>query len=242
MLVRALPVIALLALSAVPAASAAPTLTADRACYSMDRDQALTLTGTGFTPFGDVAVLITGRHAGVTVGAIADASGNLKVNADVPYLDELGFEDTLREQVTASAVDLTRIQAVPPDGANGSASVSFTITDWGVDVAPWDHTPPAPGHPRRMTTFNLLGWTWVHGRPIYAHYVKGGKLVHTVRLAVPQGPCGDGRVDQPEFPFRPVHPGIYSIQFDATAAYHRPGYEYSHYYRQVRVAPKDAVR
>jgi hypothetical protein len=242
MLTRALAVAATLALTAAAPAAGAPVLTADRACYPMDRDQHIRLFGSGFAAGSDIVVLVTGLHAGVTWSETATPIGGVTVTLPVPYLEEVGYPDSWREQVTATAVDLARAHAAPPDAANALASTTFTITNWGVRVTPWEQGPPAAGHPRRMATFSIMGWTWVKDKPIYAHYLRGGKVVRTVRLAVPQGPCGDATVQMPEFPFRPVPAGTYRIQFDASKAYLKAGSEWAHFYRAVRVAPKDAVR
>ncbi len=137
--------------------------------------------------------------------------------------------------------DLARTTATPPDFANSLAVTSATLTDWGVFVTPWAYSSPAPGHPRRTVAFDVFGWVGTK-TAIYGHYVLDGKLVHTVRIGVPQGSCGDVLKHMREFPFRPVPAETYRIQFDATAAYHTLGLEYSSYYKRVRVAPKEAIR
>ena len=243
MSVRALAVAVLLTLAGASAASAAPTLVPDRACYPMDREQSIKLTGSGYTPGGDVKVMLDGNHVGQTYTVAATSAGAVTAQLDIPWLTQLGFRGaTWRELIAIDTVDLARLHADVPDPMNAFAVTHVTITDWGVRVVPWDVYGVAVGLPKQVVTFDVMGWTWIHGKPIYAHYLRKGKLVHTERLAVPTGPCGDATLQLPEFPFRPVPAGTYRIQFDASAALHTPGSEWAAYYRSVRVAPKDAVR
>lgn len=244
MSVRALSLLMMtlvLAGGAAPAA-AAPTLSAERPCYATDHDDVLTFHGTGFTPGEEVAVMLRGSHTGLSAWSVADAAGTIKAGGGVPPLPVLGFPATVhRALVTATAADLNRLDTPPTDPLNAFATTTLTITDWALTVSSWEGTRGIPaGHPRAMATFAATGWTWVHGTPLYAHYLRDGRLVRTVRLMIPAGPCGDATAQMPEFPFRPVPAGTYRVLFSPHRSYPYPGW-YA-YYPKVRVAEKDAVR
>jgi hypothetical protein len=216
---------------AAPAASAAPTLSTDRECYGADRDT-VALSGSGYTPGGAITLLFGGRGQFLIREATADASGAFAFKLPAPTLETLGYTDMFRAPMTVTATDETQDQF---------AAAEVTLTGYDVYVKPWATMGPAAGRPRHMTVFDALGWTTLGDR-LYAHYLRGGKLVRTVRLGSLTGPCGDLRVRMREFPFRPVPAGRYRVQFDTTRAYHKLGIEYSYYYKAVVVSAKRAVR
>ncbi|MDA0179715.1 hypothetical protein OJ997_05375 [Solirubrobacter phytolaccae] len=58
------------------------------------------------------------------------------------------------------------------------------------------------------------------GAPVYAHYVFAGKSRKTVKLGVPQGPCGTFSVKRTQFPFKKSpRVGVWTIQFDQLSYY-----------------------
>jgi hypothetical protein len=181
-------------------------------------------------------VTVTGNHRGPSFETTADANGTLaNVPVKVPTLSELGFTDRWRQTTTIAATDAN----VAPAAV---ASAQITVTTWGIQVAPWYRRVPV-GHPRRMASFVTFGWAWATGHTLYAHYVLRGRVVHTAPVGFLHAPCGDARTTMREFPFRPVPAGAYTVQFDATRAYHPPsdGIESSYSYYRVRVRPRDAV-
>lgn len=243
MSVRALSLLMMMsALALAPPAGATPALSAGRPCYATDHDDVIAFHGTGFTAGGDVAVMLRGEHTGLTAWGVADAAGSVKVGGGVPPLTALGYAASVhRALIVATAADLTRLDTPPTDPVNAFATTTLTITDWALTVPSWERTRGIPdAHPRAMTTFAAMGWTWVHGTPLYAHYLRDGRLVRTVRLMVPAGPCGDATAQMREFPFRPVPAGTYRVLFSPHRDYPYPGW-YA-YYPKVRVAAKDAVR
>ena len=58
------------------------------------------------------------------------------------------------------------------------------------------------------------------GLPVYAHYVFAAKSRKTVKLGVPQGPCGTFSVKRKQFPFKKSpRVGVWTIQFDQLPYY-----------------------
>ena len=221
-----------------PAAAAAPTLSADQSCYAVDRD-VTTFTGRGFTPNGAVAIALSrpGGDPG-TLAATADATGGFVVRVKVPSLDWFGLRDWESMALPATATDTALAAANPALGPAGfTATATATYTDWGVRVPAW---AAGTGHPRSMMTVTALGWR-SEGTTMYAHYTRGGKLVKTVRVGALTRPCGNITRHMREFPFRPVAPGIWRVQFDASLEYRVAG-EYYTVYRPVKVAARDAIR
>ena len=105
-------------------------------------------------------------------------------------------------------------------------------------MRPWETAVPAPGKPRRVVTLRTYGWTALTGT-LYAHYVRQGRLVHTVALGRLRGPCGDLTRTMREFPFRPVPAGSYLVQFDTRLDWIKAAGRLG--YRRVVVKPADAV-
>jgi len=58
------------------------------------------------------------------------------------------------------------------------------------------------------------------GVPVYAHYVFAGKSRKTVKLGVPQGPCGTFSIKRKQFPFKKSPGvGVWTIWFDQNPQY-----------------------
>jgi hypothetical protein len=91
-----------------------------------------------------------------------------------------------------------------------TASTSFIFSRWNVGIS-------AVGgklHPSRPAGILAVGFTNAVGKPLFAHWMRNGRRVHTRRLGVLRGPCGDRRVRLSRgFPFRPVRPGTYEVRF-----------------------------
>jgi hypothetical protein len=237
----AVPIAAALAAAlVVPAlAGAVPTLTSDRQCYAAGHDP-MTLGGTGFTPGGQVTLMFAANGRIGDFTATADAGGVFSATLRAPTLESFNA-DPPRLTLSVTANDQARMAPgappVPPEETFAYGQV--TLSDWAVRVAPWETRGAAPGRPRHVVKVKAIGWTSL-GDKLYAHYTRGGRLVKTVKLGLLAGPCGDLTVRTREFPFRPVRPGSYRVQFDTTQAYSRN--DASWFYRKVVVAPGDAVR
>ena len=235
---RILAVACATAVLSAPAAAAAPTLSTDQQCYAAGRDVS-TLTGSGFTPNGQVAMALS-RLAGDpgTFTTTAGPTGGFVVRVEVPSFDWFGLRAWEAMALPVTATDTALAAANPALGPAGvTATATATYTDWGVRVPAW---AAGKGHPRRLMTVTALGWR-SEGKTMYAHYTRGGKLVKTVRIGALTGPCGSTTRHLREFPFRPVPAGTWRVQFDTSLEYRVPGESYS-VYRPVKVARADAIR
>ena len=221
--------LAALALACGPAA-AAPTLQADHQCYAAARD-VIGLAGSGYTPGGHVALFFASSSGGFGQSqATAGADGSFSTTVLAPTLGEFNaWPPGFTLSITAN--DTAR-QGAPDEPA--VAATSVTVSDWWVDVPPWGGLP-AYARPRRMTTISAYGWT-----TLYVHYVRGRRLIRTLRLGELTGACGSLSLRMRQFPFRPVRAGTYRVQFDTTRAYRRKDSWTA--YPRVTVRAKDAVR
>jgi hypothetical protein len=213
---------ALGALGALPAAAAAaPTLQADRPCYTPG--QPIVLTGGGYTPGGQVILLAAlagdrGRSDALPLGSpfAAGPAGALSARVAAP---DLASDRDLRETLTITANDQARANAQPPlPPAEQSGTVRVTLSTFGLGVRAWlDGT----GDPRARTDLIALGWEPF--RRVYAHYFLRGRRVRSVRVGALRGPCGDLRTRIRQFPFRPVRPGTWTVYFSPAQRFDRRG-------------------
>jgi hypothetical protein len=190
-------------------------LTVDRPCYIPG--QAINLEGAGYTPGGQVAMLASlhgrvGNDVGMFEDPLTpDTAGAIGGRLRAP---NLASSDDTEEQVTLTANDQQRIQAdAPPEEQFGAAN--FKLSAFGVDVAAWD---AGRVDPRKATTFAAYGFEGL-GPVLYAHYLLRGKLVKTVHAGALSGDCGNLTKTMKQFPFRPVPPGDYRVEFDTSRRY-----------------------
>jgi hypothetical protein len=214
------------AVVALPAtASGQATLAANLPCYSPG--EGIVFTGSGYTPNAPVEISLAGNGQSGFVNATADATGALVHTERAPGLDFFG-----------AAPPRVRLQASATDHTTPAGTTAFTLSAWDLLVLPWEISTPAQAKPGRVVTLRTYGWTSLRGT-LYAHYVRRGRLVHTVPLGRLRGPCGDLTRKMREFPFRPVPAGRYSVQFDVRPRYVNRNPRLG--YRSVVVAPGDAV-
>lgn len=213
-------------------AEGAPTIRADFPCYTPGMTQAI--TGGGFTPGGPVELAILLGNASVleyqgSIATTADAAGAIGVQAQTPHFDA----DRGLGAVVAMDVTL-RSQGAPPD--QFSYALGFDISQWELNVAAWSS---ARGRPGRRTKVRARGWVGSASTTLYAHYLRKGKLLKTVRVGRLSGTCGDFRGRMKQFPFRPVKAGSYRVEFDTTRAH--PNEDATIFYRRVKVARGHAL-
>jgi len=221
-----------------PPASAAVTVTTDRQCYA--EGEPMTVQGTGYTPGGEVSLFIgaNGRLGGTTV--TADPQGAFSTRIAAPDLRDFDARPP-RGDFFISANDHTRVDAAgdaPPD-ENSVAATQLLISQFDADVARWNTTGPARGVPRRTMVVRATGWSGL-GTALYAHYLRSGRVVRSVRVGRLTGACGDLTRRMREFPFRPVRPGTYRVVFTASARFRAS--DPSIFYRRVVVRSADAIR
>jgi len=207
MILRLAAAVAATAALALPAAAqAAPVLNPLKSCYvSVGVDPAtgdaitenIELSGSGFTPNSTVRVVVDG--ATVATNVPIDAAGNLGAGTVKAPLNEKGqrpFDVTITEEANAQQ----------------TVTAQSLVTNLTV------RAKPRRARPSRRITFSGRGFTLLE-RPVYAHYVRAGKLRKTVRLAAkPTGPCGTFRAKRRQFPFKP-RTGRWILQVDQQKTY-----------------------
>ena len=239
---RSFGAIAVAAVALPASAMGAATLTTERSCYT--EGEQIRFTGTGFSPSSPVVVgLAANGRSGEFNPATSDAAGGVAFTGNARGLDDVGAArgagpGPTRLEVLATATDQATLGPAGPAPTTLLGQARFTLADWELHVRPWETAVPAPGKPRRVVTLRTYGWTSLTGT-LYAHYVRQGRLVHTVALGRLRGPCGDLTRTMREFPFRPVPAGSYLVQFDTRLDWIKAAGRLG--YQRVVVKPADAV-
>ena len=191
------------ALLVAPAAAPAATVEVAKTCYA--EGDRIDIQGTGYTPNGNVRLALERGEGEVlesTDEPVARADGTIA--GDYGVKDETGWftGQQTRFDMTMRLTDLA-------NQAN-TAATTFIFSRWNVGIT-------AVGgriHPRRSVRIRGIGFTNAIGRPLFAHWFRNGRRVHTRRLGLLRGPCGDVRARLARgFPFRPVRPGRYTVRF-----------------------------
>jgi hypothetical protein len=188
---------------AAPALSSAATLTAApaRDCYRgggvlnpktrVVSGEVVTLSGTGFTPGGTVAITSNGKLLGTdTVDAAGNFSGVLTLNL-------------------ANGQALKTFAAT--DQSNPALTASIPLRTSALTV----NLKPKQGRPDRRFTIGARGFTT--GKLLYAHIVKG-RFRRTVKIGRLKGPCHKITARKRLFPSN-VATGVYRVQFDSRRKY-----------------------
>lgn len=198
------------ALAAPAAAAAAPSLSLDRECYTPGMP--ILHTGDGYTPGGAVRFFSfwDGRYD--VYETTADASGAVRYRIGAPSLDARHT----RLSVTANDVTLLD-QNAPPEQVVAVADTE--LSQWEVSVASWDVRGPIRARPGRRTTVRAIGWVGGASTTLYAHYLRKGRHVATVKVGELTGACGDLSARMREFPFRRARPGSYTVRFDTSRVF-----------------------
>jgi hypothetical protein len=208
--------VATAALGAAPVASAAVTVDAGgKRCYA--EGDTIAVNGTGYTPGGPARLSLERADGEVlesTEEPRADDAG--AINGGYTVDDETGWFAAAqsRFEMVMRLVDLTRLREGRPEtDPEVTATTSFIFSRWAVGV----RTRGGRIHPRRPVTLTPVGYTNAIGRPLFAHWMRNGRRVHTRRLGLLRGPCGDLRSRLARgFPFRPVPAGSYSVRFSTS--------------------------
>jgi hypothetical protein len=232
---RAVTAVAVILFAVPSPAAAAPTITADLPCYTPGMPQHI--TGSGFTPSGGVDLVLFVQTGNISeelggVTTAADAAGAIDVHAEMaPFLSERGTG-------LIYAIDRTLAdQGVPLEQA--AFVLSVDVSQWEINVQRWRGST-ARGKQGRRTKVDARGWIGTASTTLYAHYLRGRKLVKTVRVGALSGNCADFAGRMKEFAFKRVKAGNYRVVFDTTRAY--PNEDASIFYRRVKVARGNAVR
>jgi hypothetical protein len=185
----------LVALSATPAAAA--TLAPIKSCYvsngpASDQLEDVRLQGDAFQPEAAVEVLIDGLPV---ASAPTDAVGAFEVLVDPPYQPQgdRPFDVTVRD-----AVNVLTVQS--------------RVTNLNVTMR------PKRSAPHRRVRFRGRGFT--QPAPVFAHYLYGGRVQKTVRLARRStAPCGTFDVRRRQIPVEDPRTGRWIMQVDQKRAY-----------------------
>jgi hypothetical protein len=188
---------------AAPALSSAATITAAPAkdCYRGDGvlnpqtgvvgGEVVTLSGTGYTPGGTVAITANGKSLGTDeVDAAGNFSGALTLN--------LASGQTLKTYAAT-------------DQANPALTASVQLRTSALTV----NLKPKQGRPDRRFRIGARGFTT--GKRLYAHIVKG-RFRRTVKIGRLKGPCHKITAHKRLFP-SDLATGIYRVQFDSKRKY-----------------------
>jgi hypothetical protein len=189
------------ALLLAPAGADAAELTVTGTCFATG--ERVAVAGTSFTPGAPVTLA-----GDVTGGAQADAAGMFTTEIAAPPVAELG-----PRVVTVTAVD-----RITP--AN-TASMRLNVVREA-----FGSNRPVAGRPHAVTTWRFAGF--VPGRPIYAHFLLGGRSRGDYRFGVARGVCGTLTARAPRIPgVRALQPGRWTLRLDQRPAYHEstPGSE-----------------
>ena len=186
-------------LAAAAPAAAAPTLTPLKACYvsavseEQESSEAVSLTGSGFTPGASVDIAVDGNAAGKTT---AGSDGTLVYGLSAPLQrsGEREFTITATEAGQEPATVVSRVTAL-----------SVTVK-------------PKRAKSTQKVTFTGRGFT-EPGVPVYLHHMLRGRNRKTVRLAMPTGPCGTFTVRRRQFPMRRPASGTWTFRFEQDATW-----------------------
>jgi hypothetical protein len=196
MVVRVVAVSAVaLAVSAAPASAA--TLAPLKPCYvstgpASEQRENVVVHGDSFTDLSMVEVLVDGVVVGT---APTGALGEFELRVDAPHQPRGERAFTVEAR----------------DGVNAVAAQS-RVTNLAVFVRP-RRSPPS----RRV---RFRGRGFLQPGPLFAHYLYGGRLQKTVRLArATTAPCGTFNAKRRQIPVENARTGRWTVQFDQKKAY-----------------------
>jgi hypothetical protein len=186
-----------LAAAGADAPPAGPALHPLKLCYvsvesepGMFTTENVMVSGYGFRPDSSVNIAVDGV---VVRGALADSDGELAphpVSAPVQHQGQRPF----------------RVRARDPEVRGYVAKQRALVSALAVKIR------PRRARPDQRVRFIGRGFT--DRGAIFAHYLRRGRLIKTVRLTTaPSGKCGTFKAHRRQFPFRPRQ-GTYLVQID----------------------------
>jgi hypothetical protein len=194
-----LPALTAILLLALPAAAQAAVLEPLRPCYvaagkEPSQRETVAVEAAGFTPGSFVQVAVDGAQQ-----ARVEVDGAGAVSGDVRAPHHAGGERTFTLTVT--------------EEGNPQNAVSATTLVTGLKATMRPKRAPSSSRVR----FGGRGFT--ADRPVYGHYVYGGRVRKTVRLALPEGPCGTFSVRRRQIPIAAPRVGDWVLQVDQQRRY-----------------------
>jgi hypothetical protein len=200
--VRLLPITVLLTLALAAPAAATPVLTAPlKPCYASDGEantdrETVHLRATGFTPAAHLILKLDGAVVDDT--GRADVSGAMAADIPAPFqgIGQRPFTIVVQEVENPANV----------------LSATALVTNLSVTLR------PKRARPSRKVRFSGRGFT--ADKPVYGHYLFGGKVRKTVRLArQPVQPCGIFHSKRRQIPVRRPAVGDWILQVDQQRRY-----------------------
>ncbi|MEA2320079.1 MAG: hypothetical protein QOD44_4268 [Solirubrobacteraceae bacterium] len=184
---------ALVAAVGVATPASAGDSTVPGTCFASG--QRIVVTGSQFTPGAPVAI------SGAATGAAqADALGGFTTEVFAPPVQPLGP---------------VRMSLVMTDGANPG---NVTTVSLEVVRQAFGSNLPLAGAPRETTTWRFAGF--VPDRPIYGHFVLGGRSRGDHRFGMARGGCGTLTTRADRIPgVRDLRPGTWTLKLDQRRAY-----------------------
>jgi hypothetical protein len=191
-----------------------PSVTVAAPCYTPG--DPIVEVGKGFTPGAAVneTVSFTDPATSMPLGSLQTPP--LTTQPDGSFTRALRAPDLRRNIDAREAAQAVFAEVADP---TKSATVTWTLSVWFVDVAEWDGTRVATAKPGTKMTVSAMGWTGL-GPSLYAHYVRGSTEVKAVKLGALTGPCRDlSRRRVRQFPFKAVKPGKWTVYFSTTKVF-----------------------
>jgi hypothetical protein len=179
------------------AALAAPSISTDRQCYAAGHDT-IAIEGTGFVPNAPVTLTFTGNDQELASDATAGADGTLKTEVGAPSLADFD-NDTRGIPVAITTAD--------------GAMAGIELSDWSATVDGFGRAL------RRGRSVELDTYGWIGRNTIYAHYMRGGKVVASQRIGTTTGACGELTKRFKAFSFRGAKRGSYQVAISADATF-----------------------
>jgi hypothetical protein len=173
-----------------PATASAASLSVDKTCYGPG--EKIALSGSGFTPNGEVAVSVSGRQLGVTT---ANGVGEITVSTGAPVIKAKRRVDFY------TAVDQMNLSL--------AARAPVHLTSLNVKVTPKN------GNPAKAKRVVARGFTT--GKVLWAH-VRRGDAKRNVKIGKLKGGCKTLNVKRKLFPAN-AKDGLYNVSFDTKRTY-----------------------
>ena len=187
-------------------AASAPSVASNRACYVNTSSLApITITGAGWTAGHTIRLTSADLFATATIAG----DGTFSATIDGAPLNTT--DPAAKTELVTATDEGESTTGAPPTGQ--SASVRFQVANLAVA------TRPQQSNPAKKVRFSFSGFA--PGKPIYAHYVRGRRVVATQRFGTTKGACG--MLQRRALLFPGGHPrySSYTVQFDDARRYGR---------------------
>lgn len=185
----------------VPAtpAVAQPALTLAKPCFvsAGSRGEPVGLDASGFPPLSTIDFAVNGAYQ---TSAQSDAFGNVAGPG-------------ITAPVQPSGIGTFTVTATAHDAPTHTASATARVAALAVTLT------PGRARPSQRVLFTGQGFT--RRRPVFAHYVFGGRVRQTVLLARPHGSCGTFAARARQIPVRRPRTGLWRVQLDQRREYRR---------------------